>query len=196
MGDGFKGNMGGFDGYNSGGNALADLGFGGFGGFGKMKKNKKTMVPIVVQVEHGLFKGKRKKGKFQKQKGFGKLIESQNNFAGPLQPYGSGPAPVPVPIPSNIISSTIPFPTPMKAFSSFAGGFPSFGVKGLTGSSFSNFGGLGGLGGLNGLNGLNSLNGLSGSFGGFGGIKNKLSMLLGNKFGMGGGLLGLMGGWD
>ena len=74
-----------------------------------------------------------------------------------------------------------PFPTfdDMKAFGpAFAESsqFPSFGGKGI-GSSLSSFG----------------------TIGGFGGIKNKLSMLLGGKFGKGsgGGLLGSLGmGWD
>jgi hypothetical protein len=74
------------------------------------------------------------------------------------------------------------FDDPLKGFmtpSFGSGGFPSFGGKGFSGTSFGSFGGLSG----------------------FGGIKNKLSMLLGSKFGglgggHGGGLLGGMLGWD
>ncbi len=79
---------------------------------------------------------------------------------------------------------------PMKGFSSpsFSTNFPSFGGKGFGTTSFNNIGGLSGISGTSGIGGIT----------GFGGIKNKLSMLLGNKFGMGGGggLLGGMMGWN
>jgi len=92
------------------------------------------------------------------------------------------------------IMATLPSFGPMKGFNSpsFGGAsFPSFGGKGFGGNSF---GSIGGLSGISGMSGISGITGMSG----FGGIKNKLSMLLGNKFGMGGGggLLGGMMGWD
>jgi hypothetical protein len=91
---------------------------------------------------------------------------------------------------------------PMKGFSSpsFSTNFPSFGGKGFGTTSFNSIGGLSGISGTSGIGSLSGISGTSGIGGitGFGGIKNKLSMLLGNKFGMGsgGGLLGGMMGWN
>ena len=81
---------------------------------------------------------------------------------------------------------------------------PMFTMKGLNspsfGSSFPSFAGqsFGGNMGIPGISGISGISGMSGAMKGFGGIKSKLSMLLGNKFGMGGAgaLLGGMMGWD
>jgi hypothetical protein len=80
---------------------------------------------------------------------------------------------------------------------------PSFSMKGFNNpqfaTSFPTFGGqFPTMGGITGVNGISGIGGLTGGMKGFGGIKSKLSLLLGNKFGMGGtgGLLGGMMGWD
>ena len=85
------------------------------------------------------------------------------------------------------IMSTLPAFS-LKGFSnpSFSASFPSFG-----GQSFGNMATMP-------VPGISGISGITGGIKGFGGIKNKLSMLLVNKFGMGGagGLLGGMMGWD
>ncbi|XP_054163906.1 RNA-binding protein FUS-like [Oppia nitens] len=91
------------------------------------------------------------------------------------------------------IMSTLPAFT-MKGFNpSFGSSFPSFG-----GQMFPTMGGMTGVQGITGLSGISGIGGITESIKGLGGIKNKISMLFGNKFGMGGngGLLGGVMGWD
>lgn len=89
------------------------------------------------------------------------------------------------------IMSTLPMFT-MKGLGtpSFGSSFPSFGGQ--------SFGTMGGMPSVSGISGMSGITGITSGMKGLGGIKNKLSMLFGNKLGMGGAgaLLGGMMGWD